>query len=224
MCCAIFPASAFAAEPEPQYEENLTPELVAAFGSQVMPTSLGNYRAGDYCEYLRQCFTTGFTPKDGTGKAVVKGQQAYDIVLIAKSQIGYHESNSSTELSGEATNGTGNYTEYGDYYGYNGVAWGGYFIYWLGRMVKCSQNLFTLATKPYDSKSVKTGDIVVMRNGQNRGIVSRIDSSRSYIWIIEGNYSDKVTEVKYSITSPDITSYVSPAYGSWNKQLDSRYA
>lgn len=220
MCCAIFPATALAAAPEPQYEENLTPALVAAFGTQVMPFSTSNYDDGMYYSRLKSCFSGGFNPGDGTSQRLVSGNQAADIVLIAKSQRGYHEGSNANDLTGSST-GSGNYTEYGRYYGYNGVAWGGYFIYWLGRMVKCSQNLFTLATKAYNSSDVRVGDIVIMRNGENRGIVSRI--SGSTIWIIEGNYSDKVTETSYSITSSSITGYAHPAYGSWDKQLDAQY-
>ena len=220
MCCAIFPASAFAAGPEPKHEENLTPALVAAFGTQVMSVSSGGYTGGDYCKNLRLCFTTGYNPGDGTSQRLVSGKQVEDIVLIAKSQRGYHEGSDANDLKGSST-GSGNYTEYGRFYGYNGVAWGGYFIYWLGRMVKCSQNLFTLATKAYNSSDVRVGDIVIMRNGENRGIVSRI--SGNTIWIIEGNYSDRVTETPYSITSSSITGYAHPAYGNWDKQLYADY-
>ena len=220
MCCAIFPATALAAAPEPQYEKNLTPALVAAFGTQVMSVSSGGYTGGDYCKNLRLCFNTGYNPGDGTSQRLVSGKQVEDIVLIAKSQRGYHEGSDANDLKGSST-GSGNYTEYGRFYGYNGVAWGGYFIYWLGRMVKCSQNLFTLATKAYNSSDVRVGDIVIMRNGENRGIVSRI--SGSTIWIIEGNYSDRVTETPYSITSSSITGYAHPAYGNWDKQLYADY-
>lgn len=221
LCCAIFPASAFAEGAEPKHEENLTPALIAAFGAQTMSVTDGGYLGGTYCGKLNDCFYGKYDPQDGTTQRQVNGQQVNDIVLIAKSQRGYREGNSSTDLSGDSPNGSGNYTEYGRFYGYNGVAWGGYFIYWLGRIVKCSQNLFTLPTIAYNSNDVRVGDIVVMRNGENRGIVSRI--SGGTIWIIEGNYSDKVTETPYSITSSKITSYAHPAYGSWDKQLNSIY-
>ena len=175
----------------------------------------GPYKGGIYCENLQKCFSeSGFNT--GEGIDWVNGKQRHDIVLFALTQKGYHESNSSADLSGEGT-GTGNYSEYGRIAGNNGAAWGGYFIYWLGLQVGCSQNLMALATKPYDSKSILVGDIVMMRNGQNRGIVTKIQGG--YIWIIEGNYSDKVTETRYSINSSDITGYVAPNYGDWNPRL-----
>lgn len=202
MCSTLFSAFALAAEPEIQHEQNLTPELMAPANNSIAPLSLGDYYDGKYFRAYSSLFLNEMFTMD----------QRQDIVLIAKSQVGYHESNSATELSGEGT-GTGNYTEYGRYYGNNGVAWGGYFIYWLGCMAKCNQNLLTLSTKTYDSTKIQVGDIVSMRNNQNRGIVSAIEGS--YIWIIEGNYSDKVTETRYSITSSDITGYASPNYGTW---------
>lgn len=211
MCCVIFPASAFAAGAEPKHEENLTPELVAASEREFSVLSLGTYKQGKYFGYLTQCFTTGFQGE----KASTYQRDA--IVLVAKSQIGYHESNSSTELSGESTNGTGNYTEYGYAVGTNGAAWGGYFVNWCARQVGFNQNFMWTTPKAFDKNSVQKGDIVSMRNGQNLGIV--LEVSGSYITIVEGNYSDKVTSRTYLLTSSDLTGYISPNYGTWVPQL-----
>lgn len=205
MCCAVFPASALAAGPEIQHEENLTPELMAAAPNPnpAVPFARGAYTNGKYFTAYNSLFVNEMFAFD----------QRTDIVLIARSQIGYHESNSSTDLSGEDTTGTGNYTEYGRYYGNNGVAWGGYFIYWLGRMVKLNQNLMQLTMKAYDRNKIQVGDIVSMRNGQNLGIVTRKDASN--IWVTEGNYSDSVKETPYALNNTAITGYASPNYGYW---------
>ena len=212
MCCAIFPATALAAAPEPQYEENLTSELMAAFNpvSPMAKAATGNYENSTYHWNLYYAVTSGYNGTKPTG------HQRDDIVLIAKSQLNYHEGGSVNDIDGKGTS-SGNYTEYGRVAGNNGAAWGGYFIYWLGLQVGCSQNLMWLSTKPYDSNNIEKGDIVIMRNGENRGIVS--DIKYGYIYIIEGNYSDRVKETAYPLNTTDITGYVKPNYVNWSPRL-----
>lgn len=55
-----------------------------------------------------------------------------NIVKVAASQVGYRESNSRKNLRG-SQKGKRNYTEYGRYYGMNGVAWCAIFVNWVAR-------------------------------------------------------------------------------------------
>ena len=213
MCCAIFPASAFAAGPEPKHEENLTPELLEALSNPVMPIAATNYETGNYYRQFKSCFTTGLNTYN---YETCTGDQRHDIVLIARSQIGYHEGSNSNDLTGSSS-GTANYTEYGRMARNNGAAWGGYFIYWLGLQVGYSQNLMWLSTVTFDKTKVKVGDLVLMRNGENLGIV--IEKTSSTITILEGNYSDKVVATTYYLTDSRLSKYVSPSYGSWTPRL-----
>ena len=64
------------------------------------------------------------------GAVVFTGNTKQDFVNIAKSQIGYHEGNSSSDLSGNNSSGGNNYTEYGRLTGTNGQEWCGAFVTW----------------------------------------------------------------------------------------------
>lgn len=60
---------------------------------------------------------------------VLTGNQRVDIANVAMSQLGYHESDSPSDLSGTSANGSSNYTEYGSWYGYQ-IDWCAIFIAW----------------------------------------------------------------------------------------------
>lgn len=59
------------------------------------------------------------------------GSARKNILAIANSQMGYHEGNKSSQLGGTSS-GSGNYTEYGYYYGLQG-AWCAMFVNWCAR-------------------------------------------------------------------------------------------
>jgi uncharacterized repeat protein (TIGR02543 family) len=62
------------------------------------------------------------------------GNQITDLIAVAASQLGYHESNSKSDLSGNAASSCkGNYTEYGNFTGANGAAWCASFVSWCFR-------------------------------------------------------------------------------------------
>ena len=59
-----------------------------------------------------------------------------NLVNVAKSQLGYHEGNSFSELNGSNKNGSGNYSEYGYWIGTEILDWGqGYFDAWCAMFV-----------------------------------------------------------------------------------------
>lgn len=212
MCCVIFPASAFAAGAEPQHEENLTPVLATSW-SPLNIVDSSSYMSGSYFDNLKKLFTatTGYNGQKPTG------YQRNDIVLVARTQLGYHEGNGTNELHGGNTTGTGNYTEYGNVANNINGAWGGFFVNWCARQVGFNQNFMWMTPKAFDRNSVKVGDIVSMRNGENLGIVISITGSQ--IIIVEGNYSNSVKATTYLLTDSDLTGYISPNYGTWSPQL-----
>ncbi len=73
-----------------------------------------SYMSGPYYQALKEVELTG--------------NSRVDIVNIALSQVGYRESNSRHELSGEVKGGS-NFTEYGSWYGFY-AAWCGMFVAW----------------------------------------------------------------------------------------------
>ena len=68
------------------------------------------------------------------------GDHRYDVIAVAISQLGYHEGNSSSEMHGMNTNGSGNFTEYnrviGSVGGSYGFEWCAAFVSWCLRQAR----------------------------------------------------------------------------------------
>lgn len=67
------------------------------------------------------------------------GNQRVDIVAVANSQIGYREGNNSSQLSG-TYNGTGDYTEYGRWYGLQSL-WCAMYVSWCAGVAGINTNI-----------------------------------------------------------------------------------
>lgn len=63
------------------------------------------------------------------------GDYRNDLLAVAVSQLGYHEGNSVSELGGRNTYGTGNYSEYGYYFGKETMGNSGWFYEWCAMFV-----------------------------------------------------------------------------------------
>ena len=191
---------------------------IALYASYTMSSS---YKSGKYYTALKNYTLTH--------------DQRKDIVAIAYSQVGYCESNSSSSLAG-TTQGTGNYTEYGSYTGYQGQAWCASFISWCAYQAGVSTAVIPVnasaginsfgSSKTYNSSKIQPGDIIFLENGEHVGIVYSV--SGNTLTAIEGNYSNKVTTVQYTLSTgtskndgKKITHYYSPSYqweyssGNW---------
>ena len=117
------------------------------------------------------------------------GNPKTDLVLVAASQVGYHEGNSRSELGGGNTSGTANYTEYAYWFGPRvrgdsnfWYAWCAMFISWCARqagipesminnssMATCSGNpslsgsyAFHIEKKTKDTYTPQAGDMILM--------------------------------------------------------------
>ena len=162
------------------------------------------------------------------------GDQREDIVAVAKTQVGYHESS----LDG-TTSGSNNYTKYNVWfgslegYGYN-YAWCQTFVAWCASQAGIStdvipkvsgtvsaktsfQNWGVYHTGPYEGGSYipKAGDIIYFYSAESDskhhvGIVSSCDGNTVYT--IEGNSSNQVAERSYSVTYGNIRGYGVPNY------------
>lgn len=103
--------------------------LLATVPANALPityTPSESYMEGPYYESLTNVTLTGY--------------QRTDIVNVAISQLGYHESDSPNDLSGTSTNGTSNYTEYGRWYNWQG-AWCGLFISWCAEQAQIPKTI-----------------------------------------------------------------------------------
>ncbi|MBE6595480.1 MAG: CHAP domain-containing protein [Ruminococcaceae bacterium] len=185
-------------------------------------TATGAYRNSTYHKNLTQLTETG--------------DEAFDTVAAALSQLGYREGNSTAGFHGGSA-GSGNYTEYGRAFGKvdgtYGYAWCAVFASWCLRVAgagdsagggfsSCSLWLAHLREEGlYSSRASgyrpKPGDLVFFRSaGAGRasdhvGVVRYVKDGRVYT--VEGNSSNQVAARDYALTDTYIVGYGKPRYG-----------
>ncbi len=164
------------------------------------------------------------------------GDLAFDTVAVALSQLGYHEGNSTADLAGKRTSGTGNFTEYnrafGKIGGTYGYAWCATFASWClsaagaldlagGGFASCTlwverlQSLGLYRTRA-SGYLPSAGDLIFFRSaGVGRasdhvGIVRFVKEGRVYT--VEGNSSDAVSLRDYALGNTYIVGYGRPNY------------
>ncbi len=165
------------------------------------------------------------------------GQFTDDLVLIAQSQIGYHESTLNFALSDDETTHYG-YTRYGQWLGnpYQ-PTWDATFVAWCLNYAGLDEEQFsynsgtyawyvelsgddeTDAEECYLTETPEVGELIFLdttgdENPDRMGIVSAItesnesDSGETELTVITGDYDDCVCEVTYYAISPAIVTYV----------------
>lgn len=167
------------------------------------------------------------------------GTARSNIVEIALSQLGYHEGKSTSQLGGNGT-GSGNYTEYGRYYGLTYGAWCAMFVSWCAREDGVSTSVipkyaavrdyYTFyhrsGQKFYSWKTVRTmgyqpqvGDLIMYANTQGGTahhigyvISSSYSSSKVVLTTVEGNTSDQVRKVVMNMSRSSSSGYVNSHY------------
>ena len=169
------------------------------------------------------CFSFHFAlpvSADYENTHVNTGNQATDLVEVARTQVGYHE-------------GTNNYTKYNVWfgslngYGYN-YAWCQTFVAWCANQAGIPTSMIprvsgTVSGMDFFKKNgtwkdagitPEKGDIIYLHSksssGYHVGIVA--DVSGGQISTIEGNSSDRVAERSYSVGNSSIVGYGCPEY------------
>ena len=169
------------------------------------------------------CFSFHFAlpvSADYENTHVNTGNQATDLVEVARTQVGYHE-------------GTNNYTKYNVWfgslndYGYN-YAWCQTFVAWCANQAGIPTSMIprvsgTVSGMDFFKKNEtwkdagitpEKGDIIYLHSksssGYHVGIVA--DVSGGQISTIEGNSSDRVAERSYSVGNSSIVGYGCPEY------------
>lgn len=166
------------------------------------------------------------------------GNMAQDLIAVARTQIGYCEGNTSSQIDGTVA-GSQNYTKYGKWYGIPDGAWCAMFISWcadqagipssiLPKHASCDIGMNWFKDRGqwgwgkywgnYQGKTVYIpvpGDIVYYGNGNlndstHVGIVYAVDSNN--IYTIEGNTSDKCAYKQWSLNDDYIYGYGHPNY------------
>lgn len=161
-----------------------------------------------------------------------------NILKVAASQIGYHESNSRGNLRG-SQKGKRNYNEYGRYYGNNGVPWCAIFVSWVARQNGISRSVVPkyCAVRSYYSyyrhrgrthswTSVrkrrylpKEGDIILYSysRGATTHHIGYVESAKYkfgkfYITTVEGNTKDAVRRVKMTLKKNNTSGKIGGQY------------
>ncbi len=175
-------------------------------------------------------------------KVTLTGDQRVDIVNIAKSQVGYQEGGSSSQLSG-TVRGNGNYTEYGRWYGLQDM-WCAMFVSWCANVAGVSTSVvpshsytptglnwfknkgqaYSRATIAAGGYTPQPGDIIYFKSSRNQNITNHVGIVTKYsngtIYTVEGNTSSAtistnggaVCEKSYSISNTYIVYVCSPKY------------
>lgn len=185
-------------------------------------TPTGTYRSSVFYERLSALPATG--------------DAALDSVAAAMSQLGYHEGNSTAQVHGRNSSGSGNYTEYNMAYGKVGntysYAWCATFVSWCletsgshdaagGVFASCSlwvKRLTALGKykKRGSGYTPKTGDLIFFRSSgvarvsDHVGLVRYVKNGRVYT--VEGNSSDAVSLHDYALGDTYIAGYGLPDY------------
>ena len=182
------------------------------------------YQSGVYYENLDELALTG--------------NSRLDVCNVGISQCGYHEGDNASELNGMNLSGSGDYTEYGYWYGmcvHGGwpfyTPWCAFFISWSARQALVPTGVinnsayarpgsnpahFNVSFRPAGQYLPKCGDLIfydfsVSGNNWNHvGLVLYVENE--YVFSIEGNISKSVKLRKHLLTDATIRGYGIPAY------------
>ena len=187
-----------------------------------------SYKAGKYYSRLANVSLTG--------------NQRTDIVNVAKSQVGYQEGSSSSQLAGTSYGGK-NYTEYGRWYGLQDM-WCAMFVSWCADTAGVSTSIvpkhcytptglqwfkdrglaYSRASVAKGNYTPKAGDIIYFKSSRNNNSTNHVGIVTKYsngtVYTIEGNTSSAtistnggaVCEKSYSISNTYIVYICSPKY------------
>lgn len=172
------------------------------------------------------------------------GDMGFDLLNVAASQVGYHEGDSYSETGGENMRGTGNYSEFGYWFGRevmgyeNGLAsaWCAFFISWCARRAEVPQSVVCNAAyaKPDGAASRGAGyfhvdEISPTGYLPKPGDLIFFDWDCDVTWdhvglvcyveggrvgTVEGNANDGALIREYMLSDPQIRAYGSPNYGA----------
>ena len=106
--------------------------IISSFSSLILPASASikpNYSAYEYGEAYK---TSKYYSQLLDAKSKLTGDHRYDVVMIALSQLGYHEGDSDADMDGWNLGGTNNFVEYNRLFckleGIWGYAWCAAFV------------------------------------------------------------------------------------------------
>ena len=172
-----------------------------------------------FCIYINRCHALRYSGSSSykSGKYYTRltqvkltGNQRTDIVNVAKSQVGYQEGSSSSQLSGTVYGGK-NYTEYGRWYGIQDM-WCAMFVSWCAARAGVSISIvpkhaytpsglqwfkdrgkaYSRATVAAGKYTPKAGNIIYFKSSRNKNATNHIGIVTSYsngkVYTIEATF------------------------------------
>ncbi len=142
------------------------------------------------------------------------GNQRYDIIQVALTQVGYQE-------------GASNYTKYGEYFGLAKSPWCGWFVSWCAAQAGVPKSVlrqqgiagvsnFGLTKFYAKDRRPQSGDLY-FKSG-HVGLVYKVEGD--YFWSVEGNSNDQVEIEKFNMYNTKYW-FGSPNYGGSNNSSHS---
>ncbi len=198
----------------------------------VLPASASikpNYSAYEYGEAYKQ---SNYYEQLLEAKSKLTGDHRYDVILIALSQIGYHEGDSDADMDGWNLDGSNNYVEYNRLFckleGIWGYAWCAAFVSWcqfqagIPAEIDCSEvscpRMINEILKPQDLYRTREsgytpliGDLIYFKNSSSGAVSTHVGLvlgiKDGYVYTIEGNANENVGRHKYSLNDSYIVGY-----------------
>ena len=165
-------------------------------------------------------------------KSKLTGDHRYDVILVALSQVGYHEGNSDADMDGWNLEGSENYVEYNRLFtkldGIWGYAWCAAFVSWcqyqagIPAAIDCSEvscpRMINEILKPQNLYKTREsgyipliGDLIYFKSSSSTAVSSHvglvIGVRDGYVYTVEGNGGERVARHKYAIDDSYIVGY-----------------
>ena len=149
------------------------------------------------------------------------GNQPADLVAVAKTQLGYKE-------------GANDYSKYGAAYNMANAPWCGFFVSWCARQAGipkavipdsgAAKTFFSAGT--YHARTSgytpTVGDLILygsLDEAEHVGIVERYDAATGRVYVLDGNWSDQVSNHYTTLSDSEVAGFVTPAYTSTMSEM-----
>lgn len=204
--------------------------IIVMYEDNGAPIVVSDSYAEEYSGFVSASYVNS-----GIATCAVSGSESC-IVHVAESQVGYYEKASNSNLDSFTANaGSANYTKYGEWYGYNGVAWCAIFVSWcanqanvatsiITKTASCdvSMNFFKNNSRFYASNAYggsytpQVGDVFFTgpsyTDSTHTGIITAVNGST--VTVVDGNSSDRVRERDMSLNDTSLIGFGNPAYAN----------
>ena len=188
-----------------------------------------NYAAYEYGDAYK---TSVYYERLLEAKSKLTGDHRYDVILVALSQVGYHEGDSDADMDGWNLGGSGNFVEYNRLFtkldGIWGYAWCAAFVSWcqyqagVPAEIDCSEvscpRMINEILKPQDLYKTREsgyiptiGDLIYFKNATSTAVSTHvglvIGVRDGCVYTVEGNGGERVARHKYALDDSYIVGY-----------------